>query len=229
MDISYVTDIGERDSQQDNFLAAPDRLVVCDGHGPDGHVFSSFLVREAATFPNSAEGIEEKFREYNDPDQNFLPRILTGGTTFAGVFKRDDGFLICQLGDSYIWYRRDGIVYEILNHSLSHEYCPDIPKLEDMGAEIIKSANGSYYVGKNGRYLAMSRRFGDPHFGELLSPEPDFYLVQADAIVVTSDGFTGGKKIIEKVLAERGKAAKLLEWQQPQLYDNFTAIIAYVN
>ena len=132
-----------------------------------------------------------------------------------------------MLGDSRIFYSRDEAVYDIPDHSLSHEYALDLPRLEDMGAQIIKSQNGSYYVGKNGQYLAMSRRFGDDSFGELVVTEPDFYLFEADAIVVTSDGFKGSKEVVKKILDKRGAACDLLKWQMPDLDDNFTAIVAY--
>lgn len=225
MKFSTATNIGARHENQDRFLATEDRWIVCDGHGDDGSVFASYLVREAAKLNPNVEEIESFFNNLslNPP----FPNIYSGGTTFAGVFKKEDKFLAVMLGDSRIFYRRDDVVYEIPDHSMSHQYNPDIPKLEDMGAKIIQARNGAHYISKNGRYLALSRRFGDKYFGELVSLVPDFYLFEADAIIVSSDGFTGNTKIVKTFLDSCSKACDIEKWQDPTMYDNFTAIVAY--
>ena len=224
MKISQISDIGQRERQQDIIYQnlETQTFAVCDGHGEDGHIAAADvceLINDCALMPESEKEILEKFSFINEQCQ-----WAAHGTTCSVAFKIKDEFLIAILGDSPVFYRSEGKVYHLAGHGVSNWRNPDLKNLQEF------IYDGRYVrAPKSFAMLAMTRAIGDRVFKERVGHVPDIYRVKADALALCSDGFMGGAEDVAKLFEKRKEAVDFLEFQRNRfgVSDNFSALVIY--
>lgn len=228
MTVTTATNIGKREEQQDALGVSEGEgslyAVIADGHGSEGGEIARGVVEDIIS--NSlkeplSESIPELFK-------NLAAQYFQGdsGTTVAFVAYEKGKFHFAQLGDSSITWIFQGKVYHWAGHNVSNPDNPDIEKLEEAGVTIY----GRYQICPQGRrMLQLTRSIGDLCFGAQVSKVPDILEVEADAVVICSDGFTGDIQEVKKLLDARANAAMFIKNQETRgIKDNISVIAIYV-
>ncbi len=217
MKISSTTDIGLRNENQDRFIAAPDVLAVADGHGYEGGKVAEKVINFTRSFKYSDTFFADMDKENQD---------LESGTTISCVWPKGKGkFLAAIIGDSPIFYRFEGKVYQFSDHNVKNINNPDLERIAGIGGTFY----ANYVVAQNGvSLLAMTRAIGDRVFEDFVSKEPDIYEFEADAVLVSSDGYDGTVEDVTRLFEKKANAERFLEDQEIRgVKDNCTIVVAY--
>lgn len=224
MEFSTATNIGQRDSNQDFYGVGEDCFCVADGHGHFGDITAKSIVETVIwndLKPPFKENILALFAKLDS--ENRMAHDF--GSTVSAVWYKNGKFIITQCGDSPVFFRNNGEIYHLVGHNVSNATNPDIKKLKKMGVAMTEK----YQVcPQNRRWLQLTRSIGDISFGEQVSKVPDILEVEADALLICSDGFNGGVDEVKKLFDMRATAGDCIKNQnQRGILDNITAIIVY--
>lgn len=225
MKISTATNQGKRDAQQDYYGICEESIyVVADGHSEGGEIVAKNIVEEIIW--NSIEPNEKNILKLfkNLDKQN---QFQNCGSTVTAAWRLEKGkFIIAQLGDSQIYWRNKGEVFVSWGHGISNLENDDYYTLLQKGVQFL----GPYQraVRNPNRMLNLSRAIGDLAFEKNVSKIPDIFEIEADAFVISSDGFTGGTEIVKKLLDSGAEASMFIENQKERgIVDNISVIVCY--
>jgi serine/threonine protein phosphatase PrpC len=224
MEFSSATNIGLRDKNQDFYGICEDCFCVADGHGYYGEETAKAVVEEIIwneLKPPFKENILSLFQKL-DADNRIADDY---GSTVSAVWYKNGKFVLAQCGDSPIFYLSEGQVYHLVGHNVANLQNPDVAKLRKDGVPL----GEKYQMCPRGRrWLQLTRSIGDTCFGEQVSKIPDILVVDAEAVLICSDGFTGNAEDVKKLFDKKANASEFIRNQEERgIVDNITAITIY--
>lgn len=238
--ISYAHEKGRREEQEDRFYFGdlPSRkptgviLAVMDGHA--GYQVSEMCLEEF-----------NKFIPETLPDDYDAQKILRDFIEYLNE-KTKDCYAGTTLSIAWIEYQRDEVVIATLGDSpvvvidknqtthISRFHNSQI-NVEERDAALKRGGflyGGYIAVGKH--RIQVTRALGDSPFGEIISKEPEIFIVKHPrSVVVASDGMldqqhNAGGLVSEITKTRQGEscAQSLMKWaKQRRLEDNTTVLM----
>jgi serine/threonine protein phosphatase PrpC len=182
---------------QDAAAVGLDHVVVCDGHGQQGHIVSALVAKELSERVGRPDeifrsGFRETYLAVDEKVAALGSEVERSGSTAVAVLVQDGRLFCANVGDSRaVLGRRMGSGWAA--HSLSKDHKPDAPaekaRLKAAGGVVSTPPVGPARIAG----LAMSRAFGD--FGAKLVgviAEPDVISVDLstthEVVLVATDG-----------------------------------------
>ncbi len=229
MDVVYYTDRGGREVNEDALLIKDGAFIVCDGLGghASGEVASACAVKilsELCTkdIPYSPELINTFYLRANKAVIALKEQALT---TVVGGFVNDGIFYYQGVGDSRLYYFRDG---RKLAQTRDDSVCQAAVELGTMSYEEIRNSED--------RSRLLKVLGNDPNLKIKKSYEP-VRMRHGDAFLVCSDGFW--EHVLDQEMEEELRASHdAEEWLVSMLRiqymraknrdDNYTAICGII-
>lgn len=213
MDVVYYTNQGGREINEDSLFMTEGAYVVCDGLGghASGEVASNCAVKVMAELcegkpPYSIDLINTFYMRANQAVVALKEKALT---TIVGGFVRDGIFYYQGVGDSRLYYFRDGKVFA---QTKDDSVCQAAVDLGTMRYEDIRTSEDRSRLLKvlgNDPELKIMRRY---------DPIP---MKKGDAFLVCSDGFW--EHVLEREMEEYLRTAQdAEEWLNLMLKTQYT-------
>ena len=227
MDVVYYTNQGGREVNEDSLFMTDGAYVVCDGLGghASGEVASNCAVKVmselcAGNPPYSPELINTFYLRANQAVIALEEQALT---TIVGGFVRDGIFYYQSVGDSRLYYFRDG---KILAQTKDDSVCQAAVDLGSMSYEEIRTSED--------RSRLLKVLGNDPELKIMRKYEP-ITMKKGDAFLVCSDGFW--EHVLDQEMTETlHQSVNAEEWLNQMLRiqygraknrdDNYTVICA---
>lgn len=229
MDVVYYTNQGGREVNEDSLFMTEGAYVVCDGLGghASGEVASNCAVKVMSELcesntPYTAELINTFYLRANQAVIALKEQALT---TIVGGFVRNGIFYYQGVGDSRLYYFRDGKVYA---QTKDDSVCQAAVDLGSMSYEEIRTSED--------RSRLLKVLGNDPGLKIMRKYDP-IIMKKGDAFLVCSDGFW--EHVLDQEMTETLTQAKdAEEWLNLMLRiqygraknrdDNYTVICAIV-
>ncbi|MCR5236553.1 MAG: protein phosphatase 2C domain-containing protein [Lachnospiraceae bacterium] len=229
MDVVYYTNQGGREINEDSLFMTDGAYVVCDGLGghASGEVASNCAVKVMSELcankpPYTPELVNTFYLRANQAVINLKEQALT---TIVGGFVRDGIFYYQGVGDSRLYYFRDG---KIFAQTKDDSVCQAAVDLGTMNYEDIRTSED--------RSRLLKVLGNDPGLKIMRKYDP-IRIKKGDAFLVCSDGFW--EHVLDQEMTENlEKAYDAEEWLNLMLKiqynraknrdDNYTVICAIV-
>lgn len=227
MDVVYYTNQGGREINEDSLFMTEGAYVVCDGLGghDSGEVASNCAVKVMSELcegkpPYTLELINTFYLRANQAVINLKEQALT---TIVGGFVRNGLFYYQSVGDSRLYYFRDG---KVLAQTKDDSVCQAAVDLGTMDYEDIRTSED--------RSRLLKVLGNDPELKIMRKYDP-IRMKKGDAFLVCSDGFW--EHVLDQEMTENlQKAYDAEEWLNLMLKiqynraknrdDNYTVICA---
>lgn len=229
MDVVYYTNQGGREINEDALFLTEGAYVVCDGLGghDSGEVASNCAVKVMSELcadnpPYAPELINTFYLRANQAVIALKEQALT---TIVGGFVRDGIFFYQGVGDSRLYYFRDG---KVLAQTKDDSVCQAAVDLGTMSYDDIRTSED--------RSRLLKVLGNDPELKIMRKYDP-IYMKKGDAFLVCSDGFW--EHVLDQEMTETlSEAADAEEWLNVMLKiqygrarnrdDNYTVICGIV-
>ena len=229
MDVVYYTNQGGREINEDSLFMTEGAYVVCDGLGghDSGEVASNCAVKVmselCADNPPYAPDLINTF--YLRANQAVIALKEQALTTIVGGFVRNGVFYYQGVGDSRLYYFRDGKVFA---QTKDDSVCQAAVDLGTMSYDDIRTSED--------RSRLLKVLGNDPDLKIMRKYDP-IHMKKGDAFLVCSDGFW--EHVLDQEMTETlGNASDAEEWLNVMLKiqygraknrdDNYTVICAIV-